>query len=279
QLAVQGKLVLQDPNDEPASELLERIQTEKAYLIKKKKIKRSKPLPPIEAGEVPYDLPDGWKWTKLDPVTINVHYGYTAKADRFITDVRMLRITDIQNNRVDWSSVPGCEIDDGTFLGYELRDGDILIARTGGTIGKTYLVKGISDRAVFASYLIRVVPSPEISAEYLKLFAESPIYWKQLIEKSSGTGQPNVNSTSLRSLILPLPPVNEQKRIVAKVDQFMTLCDQLEARLKTAQEEGEKLLAAMIREKKGQADVSAPLSSNGRKTTPQYPQLLLPLAK
>ena len=134
-----------------------------------------------------------------------------------------------------------------TLKNYELHNGDILTARTGGTIGKTYLVKDISTRAVFASYLIRVVPSPQIKAEYLKLFLESPLYWQQLIEKSSGTGQPNVNSTSLRSLVVSLPSFAEQHRIVAKVDQLMTLCVQLETRLTSTQHAGEALLASVVK--------------------------------
>ncbi|MCA6504696.1 MAG: restriction endonuclease subunit S [Pseudanabaena sp.] len=90
------------------------------------------------------------------------------------------------------------------------------MARTGGTVGKTYLVKSINVRSVFASYLIRVIPSVHIDVDCLKYFLESPLYWRQLYEKCSGTGQPNVNGTSLSTLFLSLPPLAEQRRIVAK---------------------------------------------------------------
>ena len=234
QMAVQGKLVSQDANDEPTSELLKRIKADKERLIKEKKIKKSKPLPPIDLSKVAYDTPDSWEWIYLDHISNVVHYGYTASADKNIRKVRLLRITDIQNGMVNWEQVPGCEINRAKFQLYELNVGDLLIARTGGTIGKTFLVEDLPVQAVFASYLIRVVPNINVSPNYMKVFVQSPLYWNQLHSKSSGTGQPNVNATSLKSLVLPLPPVKEQKRIVAKVDQLMALCDELESRQQKA---------------------------------------------
>ena len=104
-----------------------------------------------------------------------------------------------------------------------------MIARTGGTIGKSFLVIELPVVAVFASYLIRVQSSPEIYARYLKFFFESPTYWTQLQEGTKGAGQPNVNGRTLGKLLVPLPPLAEQHRIVAKVDELMVLCDRLEA--------------------------------------------------
>ena len=140
QLAVQGKLVPQEEKDEDASILLTRIEEEKKRLIKEGKIKKQKALPPVNPDELPYDLPPQWAWTRMDSITEKVHYGYTASADHSQKRVRLLRITDIQNDSVDWDSVPGCQIDDKNIADYELGNGDILIARTGGTIGKSYLV-------------------------------------------------------------------------------------------------------------------------------------------
>jgi len=248
QLSVQGKLVPQDPKDEPASVLLETIRAEKERLIKEKRIKKSKTLPPIQFDEIPYAIPDGWEWIRLDNISINVHYGYTTSANNTIKDVRLLRITDIQNGLVDWENVPGCEIDKSKVDNYVLGSGDLLIARTGGTIGKTFLVEDTSVCAVFASYLIRVIPSRQIYPQYLKYFAISPLYWEQLYAKSSGTGQPNVNATSLKALITPLPPLNEQKRIVAKVDELMALCDKLETSLSKSQTDCDKLMEAAVTE-------------------------------
>jgi type I restriction enzyme S subunit len=228
QAAVQGKLVPQNPHDEPASALLERIHAEKAKLIKVGKLKKEKPLPPIVEDEKPYQLPKGWVWAKLGNITQKVHYGYTASAGSK-GNTKLLRITDIQNNTVNWGSVPYCMIENSRLSDYQLNNNDILVARTGGTIGKTYLVANISDTAVFASYLIRVVPFSFYDIEYLKYFFESPLYWAQLRDKSMGTGQPNVNGVSLSNLIMPLPSLTEQQRIVAKANKLMAMCDELEA--------------------------------------------------
>ena len=97
-----------------------------------------------------------------------------------------------------------------------------MIARTGGTVGKSYIIKDIPEISVFASYLIRLVPVANISENYIKLFLESPLYWKQLKAKSMGTGQPNVNGEALKSLLMPIPALNEQKQIV---DKFASLIE------------------------------------------------------
>lgn len=248
QLAVQGKLVPQDPEDESASVLLKKIKVEKEKLIKEGKIKTQKPLPPVTPDDLPYELPKEWEWVRLGKISTNIHYGYTASAMPTVRDVRFLRITDIQDDHVKWDEVPGCQIEEAKFKDFELYCGDILIARTGGTIGKSYLVTDLSVRAVFASYLIRIIPATKTFPQYIKLFLGSELYWAQLYDKSMGTGQPNVNATALKSLYVPLPPLAEQKRIIAKVDQLMALCDELEAKLKQTQSTAETLMEAVMNE-------------------------------
>jgi type I restriction enzyme S subunit len=228
ELAVRGKLVPQDPNDEPASVLLERIAAEKAQLVKDKKIKKQKALPEVDESEFLFNRPNGWIWTRLGHLSSDIHYGYTASAKPDSDGVRLLRITDIQNDKVNWSTVPACDITNDKAKSYLLENDDILIARTGGTIGKSYLVENIDLQAVFASYLIRVKRIQAVYAPFIKVFLGSQLYWKQLIENSAGTGQPNVNATALKQLLFIVPPFKQQKRIVAKVDELMVLCDQLE---------------------------------------------------
>ena len=220
QLAIQGKLVPQIPEDEPASELLKRIKAEKDALVKAGKIKKEKPLPPISEDEISFDIPDSWEWVRLETVSLVIHYGFTASASNQ-GNAKLLRITDIQDNIVSWKDVPFCMVTQDELERYQLQNRDILIARTGGTIGKTYIVKGISGTAVFASYLIRVVPSQFVDERFLKVFMESPLYWSELKNASAGTGQPNVNGQALRMLSLPLPPLEEQKRIVAKIEELL----------------------------------------------------------
>ena len=196
--------------------------------------------------DLPFGIPTAWTWCFLGNLCSDVHYGYTASARPVLRKTRLLRITDIQNDRVDWDSVPGCEIEPAKVPQYLLRHGDLLIARTGGTIGKTYLVQNPTVQAVFASYLIRAAPlSPDISA-YLKLFAGTSFYWRQLYAGAAGTGQPNVNATTLKALLLPLPPLAEQKRIVARVDQLMALIDQLEAKQNRRRDLGARFTQASL---------------------------------
>ena len=247
-LAVRGKLVPQDPNDEPASELLKRIAAEKARLVKAGEIRKPKKLPFIDCSSLLFGAPSGWAWVQLLEISRKIHYGFTASASQQIDDVRLLRITDIQHNSVEWRSVPGCEIDKKTLPSFKLETGDILIARTGGTIGKSFLVVELPVVAVFASYLIRVQGSYEIYARYLKFFLESPIYWTQLREGARGAGQPNVNGQTLGKMLVSLPPLAEQRRIVSKVDELMALCDQLEASLLIADHTRHHLLAALLHE-------------------------------
>ena len=158
----------------------------------------------------------------------------------------MLRITDIQNNTVNWENVPGCEITPKQAGNYLLADGDILIARTGGTVGKSYLVQNISVKSVFASYLIRVQKLDALYERYIKVFLESKSYWSQLYEAAMGTGQPNVNGNALKNLVFPVPPLAEQHRIVAKVDELIDICDQLKVKLQQSQETQVQLTDALV---------------------------------
>ncbi|RPF13251.1 restriction endonuclease subunit S [Vibrio crassostreae] len=246
ELAVRGKLVPHDPNDEPASVLLERIAAEKSQLVKDKKIKKQKALPEVTKQEAPFNAPKGWEWARLGNLSSDIHYGYTASAKPDSEGVRLLRITDIQNDKVNWGTVPACDITEEKAKSYLLENDDILIARTGGTIGKSYLVENIDLQAVFASYLIRVKRVQAIYAPFTKVFLGSQLYWKQLIENSAGTGQPNVNATALKQLLFIVPPFNQQKRIVVKVNELMALCDQLEQQTEASIEAHQVLVTTLL---------------------------------
>lgn len=257
QEAIEGKLTAKwrkenpvrksDPNYD-AKALLEKIKVEKEKLIKEGKNKKQKPLPPIKPEEVSFGLPDGWVWTRLGEVCSKIHYGFNASAKLEKKDVRLLRISDIQNNYVDWDNVPGCEFDKSDLDNYMLSKNDILIARTGGTIGKTFLVKEMPVKSLFASYLIRVIPSKSVLAEYIKYFLECPFYWKQLYDATWGAAQPNVNGTSLSNLMSPLPPLAEQQAIVERVDKLLAIVNELEKQVADRKEKAEQLMQAVLRE-------------------------------
>ena len=231
-LAIHGKLVPQDPNDEPASVLLERIRAEKEQLIKEGKIKA--PKKSKSAGDtshypkdVPFAVPEGWVWTEIAEISSSINYGVSESA-KVTGKYRLLRITDIQDGKVSWESVPFTDYPEDKAKAFELSDGDILFARTGATVGKSYLVESAPNNAIFASYLIRVQYSHSVIPQYIKFFFESGYYWEQISSNSVGVGQPNVNGTSLGKLRIPLPPAAEQKRISEEAHRWMGVIDSLE---------------------------------------------------
>ena len=235
QEAVQGKLVPQDPTDEPASALLERIRAEKEQLIKSGKIKRDKHesvifrrdnsyyerVDGIERcidDEIPFEIPESWRWTRWGTVATSIQYGYNAPAKQ-CGRIRMVRISDIHENLVTWTTVPFCDIDELDISTYLLQPNDILFARTGGTVGKSFLVRDVPYEAIYAGYLIRTRYSALLCPQYLKYFMESPLYWQQLKTGTTATAQPNCNGQTLSNMLLPLPPAKEQYRIVEKINR------------------------------------------------------------
>ncbi len=161
--------------------------------------------------EIPFELPDGWAWSRLGSISSAIQYGLSNSAEQ--TGVqRLLRITDIQDGKVNWDTVPFTTVQDPEQ--YLLKKGDIVFARTGATVGKSFLIEETPYPAVYASYLIRIRLLDGVYPEYIYQFFNSQCYWNQITDKSVGVGQPNCNGTSLKELFIPLPPANEQSRIV-----------------------------------------------------------------
>ena len=230
QAAIQGKLTQQLPEDGTAADLLASIKAEKEQLIKEKKIKKEKPLAPISEDEIPFDIPDNWEWVRWGDISNSVQYGYNSPAMDY-GNAKMVRISDIQNNRIIWDNVPYCKIDDNEIDTYILHDTDILFARTGGTVGKSCLVEGMPEDIpyIYAGYLIRSNYNSRLDPKYLKYFMDSELYWYQLRDGTTKNAQPNCNGKTLSKMIIPLPPLAEQHRIVARVDELMAKIDELEA--------------------------------------------------
>ena len=225
-LAIQGKLVPQLPEEGTGEDLYHQIQAEKQALIQSGKIKKEKPLPEITEDELPFDIPDSWKWVRWGDISESIQYGYNAPAKN-AGRIKMVRISDIQNGRVNWDNVPYCEIDEKEIESYLLKPNDILFARTGGTVGKSFLVKEVQQEAIYAGYLIRTRYSSLLCSQYMKYFMESQLYWIQLRNGTIATAQPNCNGKTLSRMILPLPPLAEQKRVVARLEELLPLCEKL----------------------------------------------------
>lgn len=155
----------------------------------------------------------------LAPITQfveRIDYGYSAPARKEGEGPRYLRITDIVNGSINWEKVPSCEISQKAELAYRLEPGDILVARTGGTVGKSVRIQD-APRSVFASYLLRLRPKKSVNPEFLSLFLESPAYWHQLESFVRGGAQPNVSATTLKKLQVPAISLNQQNELVSKL--------------------------------------------------------------
>jgi len=234
QLAVQGKLVPQDPKDEPASVLLEKIQAEKERLIKEGKARNQRPLEPLKAKEIPYEIPSGWEWTKLDlygiwkagstPSRNNAQY-YGGPIPWVKSGEVKQGLIKTTEETITELALSKCSLDINPI-------GSVLIAMYGANIGEIGIleIEATTNQAVCAcnSY-------SNIDKLFLKLLLTA---WKSsFISQGAGAAQPNISRVKIVNTVVPLPPLAEQKRIVAKVDSLMTLCDDLE---KQQQEKAEK---------------------------------------
>ena len=226
QMAIQGKLVEQRPEEGTGEELYQQIQAEKQKLIKEGKIKKEKPLSKISEDEIPFEIPENWRWVRWGDLSQSIQYGYNAPAQD-VGRIKMVRISDIRDGKILWETVPYCEIREEEISTYLLQKNDIFFARTGGTVGKSLLVKDVPEESIYAGYLIRTRYSSLLCPEYMKYFMESQLYWNQLRNGTIATAQPNCNGKTLSKMVLPLPPLSEQKRIVAKLEEILPLCERL----------------------------------------------------
>jgi len=250
-LAVRGLLLHQDSVDEPSSELLKRIENEKATLIKQGLLRKEKPLSPIDEDRVPFVIPKGWRWAKIGVCSLLTEYGTSVRSDASADGVPVLAMGDIQDGRVilhERKKVPS-EIDDLPQL--FLKRFDLLYNRTNSAelVGKTGIFLGDDDMYTFASYLIRIrFLNNLISPLYVNLAMNAPYFRVTQIvpELQQQCGQANVNGTKLRNMLIPLPPLREQHRIVAKVDELMAICNSLESQIEDVQAKASSLLESVL---------------------------------
>lgn len=226
QYAIQGKLVEQRAEEGTGEELYRQIQAEKQRLIKDGKIKKEKPLPEIAEDEIPFDIPGHWKWVSVGNVCVNIQYGSSQKST-ITGKIAVLRMGNIQNGRLVLDKLVYTS-DDGEIEKYPLQYNDLLFNRTNSKelVGKTAIYKG-EIPAIYAGYLIRVTPLL-IESDYLNYVMQSQFYWNYCqTVRSDAIGQSNINAEKLKQFAFPLPPLAEQKRIVAKLEEILPLCERL----------------------------------------------------
>ena len=236
ELAVRGKLVPQDPNDEPASVLLERIADEKAQLIQEGLIKKEKLLPEINEDEKTFTLPNGWEWSRLQDVSSYVQRG---KGPRY-ADFGKVQV--VSQKSIQWAGFDLSQtryVDDVSLDSYQperfLRKGDLLWNSTGtGTAGRINVVPEVDANSLVADSHVTIIRPLMTSSSFLSCYVSAPGIQQRIEPEhenslvSGTTNQVELNLSAVVQLVVPVPPLAEQRRIVAKVDELMALCDQLE---------------------------------------------------
>ena len=247
-LAIRGKLVPQDPNDEPASVLLERIRAEKQQMVKDGKLKPKDikndtiifkgednlhyekfPDGTVKCieDEIPFELPEGWEWTRIFSVSFNLPYG-TAKKSDSNGKVAVLRMGNLQNGEIDYSDLVYSS-DDEDINQYELLENDLLFNRTNSAewVGKTAIYRG-GVKAIYAGYLIRLRTG--LNAEYLNAVMNSQ-YERDYCNmvKTDGVNQSNINAQKLGAFLIPVPSISEQCRIVCKFNNLLSFIETIES--------------------------------------------------
>ena len=252
QEAIEGKLTADwraaHPDVEPASALLEKIRAEKEQLVKEKKIRKQKPLPPIEEGEVPFEIPENWEWCRLLSIADGFQYGTSSKS-RKEGLVPVLRMGNIQDGKVVLDDLVFSS-DKEEIKKYLLNKNDLLFNRTNSRelVGKTAIYNH-SNKAIYAGYLVRFYLFGNIDANYINYLMNSDFHRQWCDEfKTDAIGQSNINATKLKGYRVPLPPLEEQKEIVKKIEKLFTLCDTLEAQIDQSKTNSEALMQVVLRE-------------------------------
>lgn len=249
QLAIMGKLVPQGPHDQPAKKLLQEIEAEKKRLVNEGKIKAPKPLPSIKPEEVPFSLPESWEWARLGNL-VNVKSSKRIfESDYCETGIPFYRSREIG----ELARNGFCE--DRLFISEEKyfeisneyrvpKPGDILLTSVG-SIGGCWKV---DDRKFYYKdgNVTQLETGAYIDSSYIIRFINSNLFTGQVLESVSGTAYNALTIIKINSLKFPLPPLMEQRRIVAKIDQLMTLCDELEKQIDISTQKQTSLLSAVM---------------------------------
>ena len=223
QQAVQGKLTERDPADEPASELIKRIKKEKEALMKSGKIKKEKPLPEITEDEKPFDIPDTWEWVRLGELG-ETQTGTTPSTKNpafFGNDIPFIKPADIYADHINYEN-EGLSFA-GSEQGRIISKNSIMMVCIGGSIGKTYY----NDRSVCCNQQINTITPIFCSVKYVWLAMSSNYFRCELQKEATGTATPIINKSLWSNIVIPLPPLAEQERIVARVEELLAVCDEL----------------------------------------------------
>jgi type I restriction enzyme S subunit len=247
QLAVMGRLVPQDPEDPPTSDLLKEIDAEKQRLVKAGKIKAPKPLPPINPEDVPYELPQGWEWVRFGNIAFQITDGAHHTPTYMDQGIPFLSVKDMSSGSLDFSDTRYISPRQHQELIRRChpKKGDLLLTKVG-TTGIPILVDVDCEFSIFVSVALIKFPHDLIEGKFLSWSIKAPSVKKQSEEGTEGVGNKNLVLRKIANFLLALPPLPEQRRIVARIDQLMVLCDALEQKISDATDNQTELLHAVM---------------------------------
>ena len=230
QLAIQGKLVPQIPTEGTGEDLYKQIQKEKQTLIKSGKIKKEKPLPDIGDDEVPFDIPDSWRWCRFG-ILYSLSNGTASRGSKEGTEHPVLRLADLSNNEINTDGIRLIKLTDKEFLSHQLVYDDLVFIRVNGSkdrVATAFHYAG-SDVISYCDHLFCGRKTSKYVYEAYVRFAFNCAQTREqlLPEIKTTAGQNTISQASMVRILIPLPPLSEQKRIVSKIEEIMPLCDKL----------------------------------------------------
>ena len=230
QMAIQGKLVEQRPEEGTGEELYHQIQAEKQALIKAGKIKKEKPLPEITEDELPFEIPEGWKWVRFSDLYL-LSNGTASRGSPGGTDHPVLRLADLSNNSVKTDNIRSIPLTDKEYGSHILQNDDLVFIRVNGSkdrVASAYHYKAKESISYCDHLFCGHRTSELVYAEYIMFIFNCPSTRKQLLPEIKTTaGQNTISQTSMAKILLPLPPLAEQNRIVARLEELLPLCERL----------------------------------------------------
>jgi type I restriction enzyme S subunit len=247
--AMQGKLVKSTNTTETGQQLLEKIKAEKAQLIADKKIKKEKPLPPITAEEIPFEIPEHWAWCRLGEICTKIGSGSTPKGSNYSELGKpFFRSQNIHDDGLVYDDIKFISDDvQSQMNGTVVLANDILLNITGGSMGRCALVPVDFEEGNVSQHVCIIRPSA-ISSEFIHKLSLSPYFQKLIFSSTTGAGREGLPKYNLEQFIIPLPPLHEQEQIVGKLQELMGFCDGLEQSIKESQAFNEMLLQQVLRE-------------------------------
>jgi len=251
--AVQGKLVPQDPKDEPASIFLKKIKADRETLIREGKLKKDKPLSAIKKEEIPYDIPKNWMWCRLGNLVMSMSNGiYKEEKYYDTTGIGCFRMYNIKDGKINFNNIKRMILTEKEIATYQLEEDDLLVNRVNSTelLGKSALINGLEETFVFESKNIRLrLFHKQYLAAYINYLFQTPHIKNQILASfKKVTGQASISQEKLNHILVPLPPIAEQERIVTKLKSLLNHCFELSQYNQNSKVQADLLLQEILKE-------------------------------